>query len=114
MLLESRHLECNCPRLALRACGLCGAHDHTSGNCRFGVNIVNKTLIVAAVPPPERYAEDETSDELPTLVIIPRGDKPLRAMMKALGIPTQRRTDHNYDAVKVWCQEQNIPFRDAT
>lgn len=106
------HTELDCPRVELQVCGQCGVKGHTSMQCKFfGVGTSHVKL--AAATPPERVADEEEEDKHPTLILIPRADKPLRALMKSLGIPTARRTDHNIDATKLWCQEQNIAYRET-
>lgn len=77
----------------------------------YGSGICHKKMVAAK--PPERAIDDKEDEKHPTLILIPCADKPLRALMKSLGIPTARRTDHNIDATKLWCQEQNIPYKEV-
>lgn len=96
------HSETLCPRIS--SCSLCGSLSHSSAKCKYYETGTHPMLSASA--PPRRIKTDGIENE--HVMYIPTEDKPLRALMKKMGIPTSRKREHNLDAIKIWCQEQNI------
>lgn len=92
-----------CPRIG--SCSRCGSISHASATCKYyGTGKMHPSLTAAA--PPKRITSIPIDEE--HIIYIPTEDKPLRALMKKMGVQRFHKREENLEAMKTWCQEQRI------